>query len=55
MLVNWGLVALLPFTGHTIPRYFIEIGGLYVAMAAPLVAIGYVLEQRSPEKHEPIT
>lgn len=57
MLVNWGLdlVALLPFTGHTIPRYFIEIGALYVAMAAPLVAIGYVLEQRSPEKHEPIT
>jgi hypothetical protein len=57
MFVNWGLdlVALLPFTGHTIPRYFIEIGALYVAMAAPLVAIGYVLEQRSPEKHEPIT
>lgn len=57
MLVNWGLdfVALLPFTGHTVPRYFIEIGALYLAMAAPPVAIGYVLEQRSPEKHEPIT
>ncbi len=54
MLVNWGLdlVALLPFTGHTIPRYFIEIGGLYVAMAAPLVAIGYVLEHRSQQTRE---
>ncbi len=48
MVVNWGLdmVALLPFTGHTIPRYAIEIGALYLAMAAPLVSIGYVLEQK---------
>jgi hypothetical protein len=54
MFVNWGLdlVALLPFTGHTIPRYFIEIGALYVAMAAPLVAIGYVLEHRSQQTRE---
>lgn len=56
MFVNWGLdlAALVPFTGHTVPRYFIEIGARYLAMAAPLVAIGYVLEQRSPEKYEPI-
>jgi hypothetical protein len=54
MFVNWGLdlVALLSFTGHTIPRYFIEIGALYVAMAAPLVAIGYVLEHRSQQTRE---
>lgn len=56
MFVNWGLdlAALVPFTGHTVPRYFIEIGARYLAMVAPLVAIGYVLEQRSPEKYEPI-
>ena len=54
MFVNWGLdlVALLPFTGHTVPRYFIEIGALYLAMAAPLVAIGYVLERKSRKNHE---
>jgi len=54
MFVNWGLdlVALLPFTGHTVPRYFIEIGALYLAMAAPLVAIGYVLEHRSQQTCE---
>jgi hypothetical protein len=54
MFVNWGLdlVALLPFTGHTIPRYFIEIGALYVAMAAPLAAIGYVLEHKLRENQE---
>ncbi len=52
MLVNWGLdlVALLPFTGHSIPRYFAEIGALYVGMAAPLVAIGYVLEQQATKQ-----
>lgn len=48
ILVNWALdvVALLPFSGHTIPRYFIEIGARYLAIVAPLAAIGYVLEQR---------
>ena len=54
MFVNWGLdfVALLPFTGHTVLRYFVEIGALYLAMAAPLVAIGYVLEQKLQANRE---
>jgi hypothetical protein len=49
ILVYWGLdgVALLPFTGQSVPRYFIEIGALYLGMAAPLVAVGYVLEAKS--------
>jgi hypothetical protein len=49
ILVNWGLdvVALLPFTGQSVPRYFMEIGALYLGMAAPLVAIGSVLESKS--------
>jgi hypothetical protein len=49
--MNWVLdfVALLPFSGHSIPRYFIEIGARYIAMAVPLVAIGYVLEHRSQQ------
>ena len=46
--VNWLLdfVALLPFSGHTVPRYFLEIGLRYLAIVAPTVAVGYVLEQR---------
>ncbi len=46
--VNWLLdfVALLPFSGHTVPRYFIEIGLRYLAIVAPTVAVGYVLERR---------
>ncbi len=57
ILVNWGLdfVALLPFSGHSIPRYFIEIGARYLAMVAPLAAIGYVLESMSGEKRGPLT
>jgi hypothetical protein len=53
MAVSWGLdfVALLPFSGHSLPRYFIEIGARYLAMAAPLVAIGYVLEHGAAERH----
>ncbi len=47
--VNWLLdfVALLPFSGLTIPRYFIEIGLRYLAIVAPTVAVGYVLQQRT--------
>lgn len=54
MFVNWGLdlVALLPFSGHSIPRYFIEIGARYLAIVAPLVTIGYVLEHRSQQNRE---
>lgn len=48
IVMNWVLdfVALLPFSGHSIPRYFIEIGARYLAIVASLVAIGYVLEQK---------
>jgi uncharacterized membrane protein YpjA len=51
IVMNWALdfVALLPFSRHSVPRYFIEIGARYVAMAAPLVAIGYVLEHKLQE------
>jgi hypothetical protein len=43
--VNWllDIVALLPFTGQTMLRYFQEIGLKYIAIAAPTVALGYVL------------
>ena len=52
--MNWALdfVALLPFSGHSIPRYFVEIGARYLAMVAPLVAIGYVLEHKLRENRE---
>lgn len=45
--VNWllDLVALLPFTDLTVPRYFVEIGLRYLAIVAPTVAVGYVLEK----------
>jgi hypothetical protein len=46
--VNWLLdvVALLPFTGQSIPRYLQEIGLRYLAIAAPTVAIGFVLQRK---------
>jgi uncharacterized membrane protein YpjA len=46
--LNWLLdvVALLPFTKQTLPRYFAEIGLRYLAIAAPAVAVGWVLEKR---------
>lgn len=48
--LNWALdiVALLPFTGQTLTRYLMEIGLRYVAIAAPAVAVGCVLERRGP-------
>lgn len=54
IVLNWVLdfVALLPFSGHSVSRYFIEIGARYLAMAAPLVAIGYVLEHKLRENRE---
>lgn len=47
--LNWMLdiVALLPFTKQSLPRYFMEIGLRYLAIAAPAVAVGYVLEKKS--------
>ncbi len=49
MLVGWLLdfVALIPFAELTLPRYFIEIGLRYLAIAAPTVAVGFVLERRA--------
>ncbi len=46
--VNWLLdfVALLPFTGQSVPRYFIEIGLRYLAMVGPAVAVGWVLARK---------
>ena len=47
--LNWLLdfVALLPFTHQTVPRYFAEIGLRYLAMAAPTIAVGYVMQRRT--------
>jgi uncharacterized membrane protein YpjA len=49
IVVNWALdfVALLPFTKMPLDRYFIEIGARYLAMAAPTVVAGFLLERRS--------
>lgn len=49
VVVNWLLdfVALLPFAGLSVPRYFLEIGLRYLAVAALTVAIGAALEQRA--------
>lgn len=48
IVLNWGLdlLALLPFTGQSLPRYFIEIGLRYLAIAAPAVTVGYLLEKK---------
>jgi uncharacterized membrane protein YpjA len=48
IVLNWSLdfLALLPFTNLTVPRYFLEIGLRYLAIVAPTVAVGYVLERR---------
>ena len=49
ILVSWFMdfVALLPFAELTLPRYFIEIGLRYLAIAAPTVAVGFVLERKA--------
>ncbi len=49
VLVGWlsDFVALIPFAELTLPRYFIEIGLRYLAIAAPTVAVGFVLERRA--------
>ena len=46
--VNWILdfVVLLPLSGMTLSRYFLEIGFRYPAIAFTTVAIGYVLQDR---------
>ena len=48
LAVNWLLdvVALLPFNGMSIPRYFMEIGLRYIAMAVLPVVAGYLLGRR---------
>jgi hypothetical protein len=50
--VSWLLdfVALLPFANLTIPRYFIEIGLRYLAIVAPTVTVGYVLQRRNGQQ-----
>lgn len=48
MVVNWLLdyVALLPFSGQSLPRYFVEIGFRYLAIGWLVLAIGFVLERK---------
>jgi hypothetical protein len=45
--VSWVLdfAGVVPFAGLTVARYFLEIGFEYLAMFAPTVAIGYVLQK----------
>ncbi len=52
IILSWLLdfVALLPFSGHSIPRYFIEIGLRYFAILSPVGAIAYVIHARMGEK-----
>jgi uncharacterized membrane protein YpjA len=52
IVLNWFLdfVALLPFSGHTVSRYFLEIGLRYFAIMSPVCAIVYVLHERMGEK-----
>jgi uncharacterized membrane protein YpjA len=38
--------ALLPFSKMPLERYFIEVGARYLAIVAPTVTVGYVLEKR---------
>ncbi len=47
--ISWllDLVALLPFTGQSIPRYFAETGLRYLALAATTLAAGYVLSRKA--------
>jgi hypothetical protein len=51
IVVNWLLdfVALLPFTKQSIPRYFQEIGLRYIAIVAPTLALGFVLQRKLAE------
>jgi len=48
VLLNWGLdfVGVVPFSGASLTRYFIEIGLRYIAIAVPAIALGYVLQQK---------
>ena len=50
IVLNWVLdyFGVLTFTKMPLDRYFLEIGLSYIAMAAPTVALGYVLEKRLP-------
>lgn len=49
LVLNWLLdvVALLPFNGMPLGRYFLEIGLRYVAMAVLPIVAGYLLERRT--------
>ena len=48
LVLNWLLdvVALLPFNGMSIGRYFLEIGLRYIAMAVLPVVAGYLWQHR---------
>jgi hypothetical protein len=46
-------VALLPFTHQTVPRYFMEIGLRYLAIAAPTVTVGYVMQRQIRTRSAP--
>jgi uncharacterized membrane protein YpjA len=46
IVLNWLLdyFGVVTFSGMSLMRYFIEIGLSYIAIAAPVVAVGYVLQ-----------
>jgi len=49
IVINWALdmVGVVPFAKLTMDRYFLTIGFEYLAMSAPTLAVGYVLERRA--------
>ncbi len=49
MVVNWLLdfAGIIPFAGISVARYFMEIGVEYIGMAAPVLALGYLLELKT--------
>jgi uncharacterized membrane protein YpjA len=46
IVLNWllGYFGVVTFSGMSLTRYFIEIGLSYIAISAPVVAVGYVLQ-----------
>ncbi len=51
VVLNWALdlVALLPFTHQSLPQYFREIGIEYLASAAYVVAVGWLLDSKAKQ------
>lgn len=51
LVLNWGLdlIALVPFSGQSIPQYVTQLGIEYIGLMSPVVAIGYLLEKKAAQ------